>query len=147
MTHEFRVTQSFTDFFYSLVRAPMKRFSCPSCGRPLFWNGLARDINQFNSEGKRWYQFAGPQLFCKHCGVRLAHTTDGHVHWLIGLWFAYMVLVDPIIVQPLKEEYGRIVVLSPILATVVVLVAIWLRGRYEIWKPPQPSQTDQPPSD
>lgn len=44
--------------------------ACPSCGASLWW-GPRRELRKDDTEGRAWYQFAGPRQYCPRCGVGL----------------------------------------------------------------------------
>jgi hypothetical protein len=112
----------------------MNKFPCPSCGKPLLWNGIAKSANKYNLEGKHWYQYAARRIYCKHCGTRLRGPLEGYGGWLLLAWLLFSVFIQPFIIQPLTEEFGFGV---PVVFFVVVLSAsilAWSRGRYKKWK-------------
>lgn len=114
----------------------MNRFPCPSCGRALRWNGIKVSDRQFNTEGKRWFQFAGPVIHCKYCGVRLQPPYEGAMTWVFAFVLVNALLIQPFLIEPLKAEYGLGVVIGYLALIVSLAVVLWLRGRYRIWEPP-----------
>lgn len=108
----------------------MNKLPCPACKKPLWWNGTRTSSNKFDTEGKHWYQYAGPRTYCKYCGVRLRNPHAGR---LLLAVFVLFVIVSPLIVQPLAKEYGLIIIL-PFAIVVLVMGAIyWPYCRYEKW--------------
>ena len=65
-------------------------------------------VEQIDTEGKRWYQYAGTRVYCKHCGVRLRNPHAGRL-LLTGI--VIFEIINPLIVQPLAREYGIIIFL------------------------------------
>jgi hypothetical protein len=72
---------------------------CPACGKPLRWNGIVRSATKTNLEGKRWYQYAAPRIYCKYCGARLRGPMEGHEGWLLLAWFVFVFVLNPFIIQ------------------------------------------------
>jgi hypothetical protein len=108
----------------------MNKLPCPACKKTLWWNGTTTSPNKFDTEGKRWYQYAGPRTYCKYCGVRLRNPYASRLLLAAAVFF---VLVNPFVVQPLAKEYGPIIFL-PLLIVMLVIVAIfWPYYRYEKW--------------
>jgi hypothetical protein len=108
----------------------MNKVPCPACKKSLWWNGTRTSSNKFDTEGKRWFQYAGPRTYCKYCGVRLRNPHAGKP--LLAA-FVLLVIVNPLIVQPLAKEYGLIIFL-PFAIVVLAMGAIyWPYYRYEKW--------------
>lgn len=118
------------------VRVLMNRFPCPSCGRSLLWNGVRRSEDKFNVEGKRWYQFAGPVIHCRYCGVRLQPPHEGAITWLLVFLFVNALLIQPFVIGPLREAYGFGVVVCFLVVVLFPVAVLWLRSGYRRWEPP-----------
>jgi hypothetical protein len=83
----------------------MKPLPCPACEQPLTRKTIRRSTTEFNTEGKRWYQYAGPRIFCKHCGVRLRGPWHAAEKWLLWVWLG-PILANALVIQPLAKRYG-----------------------------------------
>jgi hypothetical protein len=114
----------------------MNRYPCPSCGRSLLWNGIRRAENQFNVEGKRWYQFAGFVVHCKHCGVRLQPPHEGAIGWLLVFMLFNALVIQPFLIAPLRAEFGFGVVFGFLAVVLLPVVFLWQRSNYRLWQPP-----------
>ena len=108
----------------------MNRVPCPACKKPLWWNGTTVSSKKFDTEGKRWYQYAGPRKYCKYCGVRLRNP---HAGKLLVAGVLLFTVVNPFIVQPLAREYGPIIFLALPIVLAVIVALFWPHYRYEKW--------------
>lgn len=120
----------------------MNRFPCPACGRSLLWNGIRRSENQFNLEGKRWYQFAGFVIHCKHFGVRLQPPYEGAIAWGAVFLLINALLIQPFLIAPLRVEYGFGIVFGFLAVVLLIFIILWSRGSYRLWEPPAADTKD-----
>ena len=108
----------------------MNKLPCPACKKPLWWNGIKLSTNKFDIEGKRWYQFAGPRIYCKYCGSRLRNPYSSKIFYVVT---AFFLIINPFIIQPLAKAYGLIVFLPVLAISFAILAVFWPYFHYEKW--------------
>jgi hypothetical protein len=110
----------------------MNKNTCPTCNKSLssFWGNGTTSKGQIDTEGKRWYQYAGPSCYCKHCDGRLRDRFANYKLPAFAFWF---LIVSPYIIQPLYKNHGVIIFLPVAVFGLFLVMLLERCKRYENW--------------
>lgn len=100
--------------------------SCPRCGANLFWGGLRTD-RVVDSQGRKWYEFAGYRRYCRRCGVQVRSRRKGLAILTVGL----LLIANGLLHRSVAESWGAAGLVGLYAGWLLLMLVAWSLVRYE----------------